>query len=252
MELGLENKIAVITGATRGIGYSICEDLLLEGVTVIALFRGEVSRFNHLFKWMETKSIPMKSFCPINLDILNEKALEQGVKDIMAQFGRIDILVNCAGLTIESPFLLNDNDTWDNIFNINLIAIMRLTKLVLRHMIRVKSGSIINISSILGFCKGRGTVVYSASKAAIIRFSASLALEVGKKGIRVNSISPGIIDTKMATTLLTLHKDIYEQAALQRIGKPEEVAKAVLFLASDKTASFITGHNLIVDGGMSI
>ena len=252
MELGLNNKIAIVTGGTRGIGYAICEDLLLEGVIVVPFFRGDTSRFTPLMEWMTAHAIPQQNLVPLNVDINDAKALEEGVAAVMSKFGRIDILVNCAGITVESPFLLNDDETWAEIFNVNLVTVMRLSKLVLRPMIRAKSGAIINISPILGFCKGRGAVAYSASKAAINRFTESLATEVGKKGVRVNSVCPGIIDTKMANNLLTLHKDINDQAPLQRAGRPEEVAKAVLFLASQNTASFITGHNLVVDGGMSI
>jgi 3-oxoacyl-[acyl-carrier protein] reductase len=146
-----------------------------------------------------------------------------------------------------------EDDQWEEVMQVNFTAATWLTKAVLKPMFKARGGAIINVSSVLGRRFGRGVVAYSAAKAAIERFTEALAMEVGRKGIRVNAVCPGVIETKMSQGLMHLHGErIQEHTPLQRVGRPEEVTKAVLFLASESMASFITGHKLYVDGGFSL
>ena len=172
---------------------------------------------------------------------------------VLESLDHIDILVNNAGWTVEKPFLILTDEEWDRIFSINLTSVARLSRLVMKGMLEQKKGAIVNISSTVANCFGRGVSAYASAKAAINRLTEVLALEMGKKGLRVNTVCPGVIDTPMSEWMIhRLDKQIQERTPLHRVGTVDEVAAAVLFLASETTASFITGQHIYVNGGVNI
>ncbi len=251
MNLELENKIVVLTGGTGGVGRSIALAFLQEKSKVIVLHRNE-EKYALLQKWLEPK-VGIDHLVGIKTSILEPRTIEETMKTIYQQQGRIDVLVNCAGYAKEAPLLMLEDDSIDKMFDVNLKSPLYLSRSVLRYMMKQREGSIINISSVSTRRGGRGIAVYAAAKAGLERFTKVLAQEVGRKNIRVNAICPGVIDTEMSLPLRDrMGEDILKNTALEKYGNPSDVAKAVLFLASEKMASFITGHVLNVDGGFSL
>jgi 3-oxoacyl-[acyl-carrier protein] reductase len=253
MDLELQDKVVIVSGASGGIGMAICNEFLLEGSIVVALFRGKEEKLNELKEWATRNNIGEEKLFPLEMDISDEASVNAGIAVVMKQFGKIDVLVNCAGFSFERPFALTEDKEWDKIIEINLSATARLCRSVLKPMFRQKKGAIVNISSGLSARFGRGNVAYASAKAAVNRFSQALATEVGAKGIRVNVVCPGVVETKMSDALTTRLGDLLKELTpLARNGKPEEIAKPVVFLASEKAASYITGATLFVDGGSSL
>lgn len=251
MNLGLEDKVVLITGASGGIGGSIALSFLMEGAIVLAGYRGSKSKIDALYQ--EIPSEQQGRIIPIDLDLDDLISCNASVGEALERFGRIDVMVNCAGTAIEKPFLLTDFAEMDLQINSNFSAPMKLTHIVLKSMLINRTGCIVNVSSILGMRFGRGVAVYAASKAAVERMTQALALEVGRKGIRVNAVCPGMIETKMTHLLQkNMPPEMLKMSPISRAGKPQEVANAVLFLASNAVASYITGTTLVVDGGFSI
>lgn len=253
MDLNLERKVVLLTGANGGIGMAIAQGFLREGAIVICLVRGDRSRITELDEWVKAENISRDQLFCYDVDIGNKATLAEAVDVVAKEHKSIDILVNNAGSAIETPFLALTDDEWDQTIEINLNVTARLIHLVARHMYRQKSGSIVNISSVVSHATGRGVSAYAAAKAGVNRLTEILALEMGRKGIRVNAVAPGAIDTKMSRALMTRAGDIVlERTPLGRMGLPIEVANAVLFLSSEKTAAFITGHIFNVDGGICL
>lgn len=252
MDLGLEGKTVIITGGTGEIGRSICNAFIREGAHVVTFFRNK-KKLDLLNEWLEDNGHASNSVYPVQIDVSQTDSVIQAVEMVREKYKKINVLINCIGTVNERPFLLLEEDEWDKQISVNLTSIVRIIRIVLKPMFIAKSGAIINISSILASRFGRGASAYSVSKAAIERLTEVLAQEVGQKGIRVNAISPGLIKTKMTDSLLSrLYPKIMEFATLQRVGKPEDIAPAALFLASDLTASYITGQNIIIDGGVGL
>jgi len=252
MELELVNKVVVVTGATGGIGKYICQAFLKEGAIVIPLYRHK-DKLDQLYEWLADDIEDESSFAPQQVDIEDTTSIKKVVFSVIKEFKKIDVLVNNVGVVHEIPFLLLDEELWDEEVKINLSSVARVTRLVLRYMILAKDGAVINISSISGKRFGRGAVAYATTKAAIDRFTEALSMEVGLKGIRINAVCPGVIDIGMGKALTARWPELIRGfTALQRVGQPEEVVPAVLFLASKKTASFISGHKLRVDGGLGL
>lgn len=250
MDLNLTNKHVVISGATGEIGRQICLDFALEGAFNIPLYRSEKKK-NALIDWLKKQGVSSKNLSPFHVDLMDKSSIVKLVKEIVSKHKTIDILVNCAGYAIEMPFLMLEEEEIATQIQINYTAPMLLMKEVLKPMFINKGGSIINISSATAHSFGRGVSVYGSAKAGLDRFTKIIAQEVGRKKIRVNSVCPGVIATQMSQDLINRGKDnIKEFTALKKYGSPEDVAKAVLFLASDETAKFITGHVLQVDGGI--
>lgn len=251
MNLELKNKVVLLTGATGGIGKQICLDFLAEGAIVISLHRNE-DKFNQL------KNSIQSNLEKLNLhgyvcSLLNKAELKTVVGKIISEYKSVDVLVNCAGTVEEIPFAMTDEEVIDKMLNENLKMTMLVTQAVLKPMFSQQMGAIVNISSIAAGKGGRGIVAYAAAKSGIEGFSRSLAIEIGKKNIRINCVKPGAIQTNMSAPLQDRASEFVKQAVvLGRFGKPAEVSKAVLFLSSNECASYITGTTLTVDGGTLI
>lgn len=253
MDLELGGRVVVVTGATGGIGGSICRAFLQEGSVVVPVYRSSREKLRPLLEWAGEQGIPAGSIAPVEIELSDSVSSRSGVESIIERHGGIDVLVNCVGYSLEVPFLLTEEEQWEEVLNVNLTHVARFTQPVVKRMFMARRGAVVNVSSVLGSRFGRGTVAYSVAKAGIIRFSQALALEVGSRGVRVNAVCPGVIETAMSRNLTERFDErLHEMMPLRRSGKPEEVSPAVVFLASERAASYITGTTLVVDGGITI
>jgi len=242
----LNGKIVLVTGATRGIGKSIALTFGEAGATVIGTATTE-SGADNISKVFAENKISGKG---MKLDVTDNEQVSNLVKDIGEQFGSVDILVNNAGITRDNILLRMKEDEWEDIINTNLSSIYKMSKSVLRGMIKKRSGRIISITSVVGAMGNAGQSNYGAAKAGIIGFTKSLAREVGVRGVTVNAIAPGFIETDMTDSLPDEQKEaLAGQIPMGRLGTADEVAQSVLFLAGDG-GSYITGQTLHVNGGM--
>ncbi|WP_373709647.1 3-oxoacyl-[acyl-carrier-protein] reductase [Kaistella sp.] len=242
----LEGKVALITGATRGIGKGIAEVFAKEGAEVAFTYAGSVDKAKALEEELG-KITKVKSY---QSDASDYDAAQQLAADVIGDFGRIDILINNAGITRDNLMLRMSKDDWDTIIKVNLDSVFNLTKAVIKPMMKARSGSIINMTSVVGVKGNAGQANYAASKAGVIGFSKSIALELGSRNIRCNAIAPGFIETEMTAALDEKTVQGWRDAIpLKRGGQPEDVANACVFLASDMS-TYISGQVLNVDGGM--
>jgi 3-oxoacyl-[acyl-carrier protein] reductase len=241
----MEGRVALVTGASRGIGRAIALGLAERGATVVAAARGDnaaptVAEIASRGGRAETAA----------LDVTDDGAVTALVADIVARHGRIDVLVNNAGITRDQLMLRMKREDWDAVLTTNLTAAYTCSQAVLKPMVKQRAGRIVNLTSVVGQSGNAGQANYAASKAGLIGFTKALALEVASRNITVNAVAPGLVDTDMTRAI---SKDAHEEWAaripLKRLGTPEDVAAAVLFLASDE-AAYITGHVLAVNGGM--
>ena len=242
----LENKVAVVTGASRGIGKVITEQLAEQGAKVVC-----VSRSQHdIDKVAKNINDNGKTAIAIACDISNGIDFQDMVKSVVNKFGTVDILVNNAGVTKDTLIMRMSEEDWNFVLNINLKGAFNGTKSVTRHMMRQRSGRIINISSVVGIIGNAGQANYSASKAGLIGLTKASAKELASRGITVNCVAPGYIETDMTEQLSEKIKDeLIRQIPLGRIGNAKDIAAMVSFLASDE-AGYITGQTFTVDGGM--
>ena len=242
----LEGQIVLVTGATRGIGKAIALTLGSSGATVIGTATSKAGAEN-ISKMLVDNQILGKG---IVLDVKNNDQIASLGEDIKKDFGSIDILVNNAGITRDNILLRMKEDEWEDIINTNLSSVYKMSKSVLRGMIKKRSGRIISITSVVGAMGNAGQSNYAAAKAGMIGFTKSLAREVGVRGITVNAIAPGFIETDMTDSLPDDQKEALAlQVPMGRLGTTDEIAQAVLFLAGDG-GSYITGQTLHVNGGM--
>jgi 3-oxoacyl-[acyl-carrier protein] reductase len=242
----LDGKIVLVTGATRGIGKAIALTLGNSGATVIGTATTEAGADNISKVFAENK-ISGKG---MKLDVTDNEQVSNLVKNIGEDFGSVDILVNNAGITRDNILLRMKEDEWEDIINTNLSSIYKVSKSVLRGMIKKRSGRIISITSVVGAMGNAGQSNYGAAKAGIIGFTKSLAREVGVRGITVNAIAPGFIETDMTDSLPDDQKEaLAGQIPMGRLGTVDEVAQAVLFIAGE-SGSYITGQTIHVNGGM--
>ena len=244
----LDNKVAIVTGASRGIGRAIAETFVREGARVVICGRKQES-----IKQVAREIGPGAKAVACHVGRLAD--LESMVATTMAEFGRIDILVNNAGTNVgQGPTLQVDENQFDKMIEVNLKSAFRLTKLVAPGMCQRGSGSIINMSSISGLRPQREGMLYSMTKAALIMMTQSYALELGPKGVRVNAIAPGMIETALSEYYWkdeTRREQILAKQPIQRIGQPQDVAELALLLASDR-GSYITGQAFVADGGFML
>lgn len=243
----LEGKNAIITGASRGIGRGIAEVFAQHGANVAFTYSSSVEAANELEKELQALGIKAKGYKSNAADF--EEA-QQLANDVLAEFGSIDILVNNAGITKDNLLMRMSEEDFDKVIEVNLKSVFNMTKAVQRTMLKQRKGSIINMSSVVGVKGNAGQANYAASKAGMIGFSKSMALELGSRNIRTNVIAPGFIETEMTAKLDEKTVDGWREAIpLKRGGTPEDIANACAFLGSD-LSSYITGQVLNVDGGM--
>jgi 3-oxoacyl-[acyl-carrier protein] reductase len=246
MMADLSGKVALITGASRGIGQAISLILGKNGATVIGTATSE-SGADAISKTFQENAISGKGLA---LNVTENDQIENLMKSISDEFGSVDILVNNAGITRDNLLMRMKDDEWNDIMNTNLASVYKMSKAVLRGMMKKKSGRIISIASVVGAMGNAGQTNYSAAKAGIMGFTKSLAREVGPRGITVNAIAPGFIKTDMTDALPEEQKEfLANQIPLGRLGTVEEIAESVLFLAGE-SGSYITAQTLHVNGGM--
>ncbi|MFI5196684.1 MAG: 3-oxoacyl-[acyl-carrier-protein] reductase [Chitinophagales bacterium] len=244
----LENKIALVTGASRGIGEAIAVKFAAHGASVAFTYLSSEDLAKELEERLAGMGVKAKGY---KSDAGDYKAAEQLANDVVKDFGTIDICVNNAGVSRDNLLLRLTPEQWDEVMQANLKSVYNLTKQVIRPMMKSRSGSIINMSSIVGIKGNGGQSAYAASKAGIIGFTKSIAQELGSRNIRCNALAPGFIETDMTHFLKEGGADKwFEKIPLGRVGKPEEVADAALFLACDMSR-YITGQVLSVCGGMT-
>ncbi len=243
----LNGKVAIITGASRGIGKSIAQEFIRQGAKVAFTYRSSEEKARALEAELSANGGEVQGF---QSDAAQMVEAEKLVSDVVEAFGTVDIVVNNAGITDDTLLMRMSEDQWDRVIDVNLKSCFALTKAVLRTMLKARSGSIINVSSVVGVQGNAGQANYAASKAGILGFTKSVALELGSRNIRCNAIAPGFIETEMTAALdETTVQGWREAIPLKRGGKPEDVANLCVFLASDMS-SYITGQTICVDGGM--
>ena len=242
----LNEKLVLVTGASRGIGRAIAITLGKAGATVIGTATSDEGA-TRICKIFTENSILGKG---MKLDVKNNEQISDLLKNVNEDYGSIDILINNAGITRDNLLIRMKQEEWDDIINTNLSSVYKMSKSVLRGMIKKKSGRIISITSVVGVMGNAGQSNYAASKAGIIGFTKSLAREVGIRNITVNAIAPGFIKTDMTDELQDEQKEaLVTQIPMARLGTVNEIAHAVLFLAGDNS-SYITGQTLHINGGM--
>lgn len=241
-----DKKVAIVTGASRGIGKACAIELAKAGYDVIVNYAGNEEAANKTVS--EIKEITQTNPVAMKFDVSNKEAVEAAIKEIIEKFGRIDVLVNNAGITRDGLFIRMNEDAWSAVINTNLSSAYYVSNPVVKIMMKQRSGAIVNMASVAGVYGNAGQANYSSAKAGLIGFTKSLAKELGSRGIRVNAVAPGFIQTDMTKDLDT--EKIVEHIPLKQLGTPEDVAKTVKFLAVD--ASYITGQVLGVDGGLVI
>ena len=239
-------KVALITGASRGIGKAIALKLASVGCDVAITYAGNTEAAQNTLSEIEKYNVKAKAY---KFDVSNKEEVEENIAKIIEDFNQIDILVNNAGITRDDLFIRMTDDKWTDVINTNLNSAFYVSKPVVKLMMKQRSGSIINTTSIVGVYGNIGQANYCAAKAGLIGFTKSLAKELGLRGIRVNAVAPGFIETDM-TKDLPNKEEFLKIISLKRMGTADDVASAVKFLALD--AEYITGQVLEVDGGMLI
>jgi 3-oxoacyl-[acyl-carrier protein] reductase len=243
----LENKVAIVTGASKGIGRAIAHVFAKQGANVAFTYLSSVEKGLELENELKAYGVIAKGY---RSDASDFKAAEDLVNSVVTDFGTIDVLVNNAGITKDGLLMRMSEEQWDEVIRINLKSCFNLTKAATKIMMKQKNGSIINMTSVVGLKGNGGQANYAASKAGIVGFTKSVALELGSRNIRSNAIAPGFIETEMTAVLDQNVVDGWRNAIpLKRGGTPEDVADACVFLASDMSR-YITGQVLQVDGGM--
>lgn len=239
----MDKKIALVTGASRGIGRAIAEQLIEDGFFVVGTATSDAGA-DSISTYLGENGKGLK------LNVADSESIAEVIKKIADDYAIPTVLVNNAGITRDNLLMRMKDEEWDDIINTNLTSIFRMSKAVLRGMMKARSGRIINISSVVGATGNAGQANYAASKAGMVGFAKSLAKEVGSRGITVNTVAPGFIDTDMTKELADEHKNtLLSSIALGRLGDPKEIAHAVSFLASEG-AAYITGETIHVNGGM--
>jgi 3-oxoacyl-[acyl-carrier protein] reductase len=242
-----ENQVAVVTGAGRGIGHAIAVRLAKEGARVASVSRTQSNAQKTADEINAIRADAAKAYA---VDVADQGAVQKAAAEILEDFGRVDILVNNAGVTRDGLSMRMSMDDWDTVLNTNLKGAFTFTQALMRPMIKQRSGRIINISSIAGLTGNAGQANYSASKAGLIGLTKTLARELASRGITVNAVAPGLIETDMTTVLSEeIRQAILQKVPLGKLGEPDDIAGAVAYLASAE-AKYITGQVLTVDGGM--
>lgn len=243
----VQGKVVLVTGASRGIGRAIANQFAQAGANVAFTYLSSVEKGEALVKELEAHGVKAKGY---RSDASMFDAAEELVNSVIADFGQIDVLINNAGITRDGLLMRMTEDQWDEVMRVNLKSVFNLTKAVIKPMMKAKSGSIVNMTSIVGVKGNAGQANYAASKAGIIGFTKSVALELGSRNIRCNAIAPGFIETEMTGELNEATVEEWKKSIpLKRGGDATEVANVCLFLGSD-LSSYVTGQTIQVDGGL--
>jgi len=241
--MSLKDEVALVTGASRGIGKAIARELAARGATVVGTATSEAGA-QAISEYLGDSGRGKV------LNVTDPESIDSVVKAINDEFGPVTILVNNAGITRDMLMMRMKDEDWDAVIQTNLTSVFRVSKACMRGMMKARKGRIINIGSVVGSTGNPGQVNYAAAKAGILGFTKSMAREVGSRGITVNTVAPGFIDTDMTRELSEEQREaLTAQIPLGRLGQPEDIARAVAFLASDE-AGYITGETLHVNGGM--
>lgn len=241
----MSEKLALVTGGSRGIGKACAIELAKAGYDIAINYAGNVDAANKTVEELKALGVQAEAF---KFDVSDKDAAAAGIDEILAKFGRIDVLVNNAGITRDGLFMRMSDENWDAVIDTNLSSAFYVSQPVVKVMMKQRSGAIVNMSSVVGVSGNAGQANYSAAKAGLIGLTKTLAKELGSRGIRVNAIAPGFINTDMTKDLDT--SKFTDFIPLKRLGEPEDIAKAVKFLAVD--AEYVTGQVLEVDGGLII
>lgn len=246
----VKNKKVLVTGGTAGIGRQIAMTFAQQGASV-AIFGTNLERAQSVLKELEEcKVSDDQLFLAEIVNVSKKETVDAAIKDILEKWGQIDVLINNAGITRDGLLMKMPEEHWDEVMAVNLKSVFNTCQALVRPMLKAKTGKIINISSVVGLTGNAGQVNYSASKSGVIGFTKSLAQELATRGITVNCIAPGFIETQMTGALTDGQKEgILKKIPMGRMGTPEEIAHAALFLASDMS-NYMTGQVLTVDGGM--
>ena len=241
----LEGKVAVVTGGSRGIGAEIAKVLARNGAKVAINYQSSFEKADGIIRDIEQEGGTAFAF---KADVMAADDIHKFIEEVIKRYGQIDILINNAGITRDKTFRKMLVEEWEEVINVNLNSVYKTTSEVINHMIEQKYGRIINISSIIGQSGGFGQTNYAASKAGLLGFTKSLALETAKNGITVNAVCPGFIETEMVAAMPeNVKQSIIAKVPMQRLGHTDEVAEAVLFLIN---SSYITGQEINVNGGL--
>jgi 3-oxoacyl-[acyl-carrier protein] reductase len=243
----LENQVAIVTGGTKGIGKAICLLFAEQGAKVVANFSKDVDAAENLKKEAKSRGLSLGLF---KADVTQFDQVKAMVEETTAQYGKIDILVNNVGLVRDNFLMLMSDEDWESLVKANLTSLFYCCRIAIRKMIPQRKGKIINVSSISGILGTPGQANYAATKGGMISFTKSLARELGPFNIHVNAVAPGLIESEVVSKMPKEKVEaIIKSSSLGRVGKPGEVAQAVLFLASDHS-NYITGQTIVVDGGI--
>jgi acetoacetyl-CoA reductase len=241
----LEGKVAVVTGGSRGIGAEIAKVLARNGAQVAINYQNSSERADRIVQDIEQEGGIIFAF---QADVMDADHIHNFIEEVIKRYGQIDILINNAGITRDRTFRKMSLNEWEEVINVNLNSVYKTTSKVINYMLEKKYGRIINISSIIGQSGGFGQTNYAASKAGLLGFTKSLALETAKNGITVNAICPGFIETEMVAAMPeNVRQSIIEKVPMKRLGKTDEIAETVLFLIN---SSYITGQEININGGL--
>jgi len=244
----LQDKIALITGGSRGIGEAIAKRYAEQGASVAFTYRSSEERAKKIEAELQAMGVKAKGY---KSDASSYEQAEALVKDVLEEFGQVDILINNAGITRDNLMLRMTEEQWDQVMETNLKSVFNLTKQIIRPMMKNRSGSIINMSSVVGVFGNAGQANYAASKAGMIGFSKSIAKEIGSRGIRCNSVAPGFIETDMTDELNEKTKEAFlASIPMKRLGDPNEVADVCVFLGSDMS-KYVSGQTISVCGALN-
>lgn len=241
----MSEKLALVTGGSRGIGAAVAKELASAGYDVVITYAGNEEAANKTVEEIKTLGVEAAAY---KFDVSNNEETVKVVSEILEKYGRVDVLVNNAGITRDGLFMRMNKDNWDAVINTNLSGVYNVAQPVVKVMMKQRSGVIINMASIVGVYGNAGQANYAAAKAGIIGFTKSLAKELASRNIRVNAIAPGFISTDMTKGLDA--EKITEHIPLKRLGQPEDIAKTVKFLCDEGT--YITGQVIQVDGGLTV